>query len=93
MKTNNRKPIQSADIESDSIGAIESSSTPMAPLEILVLPTLGHRPGYWIETIEGASAALEAMQDLECSQQLVFLYLLPSLCLSFEHQIGISNKT
>jgi hypothetical protein len=71
MKTNNREPVKSASLESHSISAIESSSTPMAPLEILVLPALGHRPSDWIESIEGAPAALEAMQDLECSQLLV----------------------
>lgn len=70
MKTNNRKPVKLAGTESDSISAIESSSAPMAPLEILVLLALGHYPGQWIEPIEGAPTALEAMQDLKCSQQL-----------------------
>lgn len=78
MKTKIGKPVKSASVESDSISAIESSSTPVAPLEILVLPALGYYQARWIEPIESAPAAMEAMQDLECSQQIsTSLFLFP----------------
>lgn len=86
MKTKIGKLVKSASVESDSISAIERSSTPLAPLEILVLPALGRCHGHWIEAIEGAPAAMEAMQDLECSQQLALpLSFSLSSFFPFEH--------
>jgi hypothetical protein len=57
----------------------------MAHSDIPVVLVLGHGPRYGIESIEGASAALEAMQDLEWThKQLVFFPFVPFfLLLSF----------